>query len=137
MMKMKTTKTVMMTKMKMTTNSRVAAAVACACIFAGALALGAAQKPSPHPYALIFGTIYNANDTPARGVRIKILRDGEKKPVEVMSDNNGEFAHRFPAGKADYTVWADLKDKQVAEKTRVKVHVENDERQDLTIHLTK
>jgi hypothetical protein len=123
--------------MKMTTSSRVAALLVVAAFFAGALTLTAGDPKSPHPYALIFGTVYGPNDLPARGIKVKIRREGDKKTVELVSDNNGEFAHRFPAGKADYTVWADLKDKQAAEKTKVKVHIDNDERQDITIHLSK
>ena len=95
------------------------------------------KKAAPgRPYALIFGTIYGADNHPAPGVKIKIRREGDKKSIDLVSDNRGEFAHRFPAGKADYVVWADLKDRQAAQKTEVKVHVENDERQDLTLHLS-
>ena len=68
------------------------------------------QKLDPHqPYALVFGTIYGPDDRPVQGVKIKMRRDGEKKTIELLSDSHGEFAHRFPAGKADYLVWADLK----------------------------
>jgi hypothetical protein len=96
------------------------------------------QKLDPRaPYALIFGTVYGPDDRPARHVPIKIRRQGEKKAIDLLSDNNGEFAQRFPAGKADYLVWADLKDRQAAQNTQVKVHIENDERQDLTLHLPK
>jgi hypothetical protein len=95
------------------------------------------KKPDPkQPYALIFGTVFGPDNRPASGVKIKMRREGEKKAVELVSDARGEFAHRFPAGKADYQVWADLKDKQAAEKTQVTVHVEKDERQDVTLHLT-
>ena len=96
------------------------------------------QKLDPRaPYALIFGTVYGPDDHPARHVLIKIRRKNGKKTIDLISDNNGEFAQRFPAGKADYFVWAALKDKQAAEKTKVKVHIDNDERQDLTLHLPK
>jgi hypothetical protein len=95
------------------------------------------KKPtSKQPYSLIFGTVFGPNAQPVRGVKIKIRRSGEKKPIELTSDARGEFAYRFPAGAADYVIWADLKDKQAAQKTEVKVHVENDERQDVTLHLT-
>jgi hypothetical protein len=101
------------------------------------LLLAAEKNPDPkQPYALIFGTVFGPDSRPASGVKIKMRREGEKKSVELVSDARGEFAHRFPAGKADYQVWADLKDKQAAEKTQVKVHVEKDERQDVTLHLT-
>jgi hypothetical protein len=96
------------------------------------------KKPDPRqPYALVFGTVFTADNHPARSVKVKIRREGEKKTIELLSDNRGEFAHRFPAGKADYVVWADLKDRQAAQKTEIKVHIENDERQDVTLHLPK
>ena len=97
----------------------------------------AEKKPTPkEPYALLFGTVFGPNERPVPGVKVKIRRGGEKKPVELVSDARGEFARRFPAGAADYVIWADLKDKQAAQKTEVKVHIENDERQDVTLHLT-
>jgi hypothetical protein len=128
--------------MKMTTmtmNKRIAALVIAVCVAACTVSLAAGdKKPDPRqPYALIFGTVYGPDQQPARGIKVKIRRSGEKKAIELFSDNHGEFAHRFPAGKADYVIWADLKDKQAAEKTQVKVHVENDERQDLTLHVSK
>lgn len=126
-------------KRKMKTNKIVATLVGVAATLALSLPLAAGDKKlGPHqPYALVFGTIYGPDNRPIKGVPIKMRREGDKKVVELVSDSHGEFAHRFPAGKADYSVWADLKDKQAAENTLVKVHVENDERQDLTLHLAK
>lgn len=123
----------------MKTNKIVATLLAAAATLTLSLPLAAGDKKlDPHqPYALVFGTIYGPNQRPVRGVPIKMRREGDKKAIELVSDSHGEFAHRFPAGKANYVVWADLKDKQAAEKTIVKVHVENDERQDLTLHLAK
>jgi hypothetical protein len=113
---------------------RVALLLLCALL---APIASADKKPtSKQPYALIFGTVFGPNERPVPGVKVKIRRGGEKKPVELVSDARGEFAYRFPAGAADYVIWADLKDKQAAQKTEVKVHVENDERQDVTLHLT-
>ena len=131
--------TKMLKKTKMTTSKIAAALLACALLVAVAVPLSAGDKKlDPRaPYALIFGTVYGPDNRPVRGAKIKIKREGEKKAVELYSDGRGEFAQRFPAGKADYLVWADLKDKQAAQKTQVKVHVENDERHDLTLHLPK
>jgi hypothetical protein len=101
------------------------------------LSLAADQKLSPkQPYSLIFGTVFGPDNHPVAGAKIKIRKESEKKPIELVSDSRGEFAHRFPAGAANYLIWVDLKDKQAAQKTEVKVHVENDERQDVTLHLT-
>ena len=89
------------------------------------------------PYCLIFGTVFGPDQRPVAGVKVKIRRGSEKKPVELVSDRRGEFAQRFPAGTADYVIWVDHKDKQVVENKQVKVHIENDERQDVTLHLNK
>ena len=93
------------------------------------------------PYALIFGTVWDAQSRPAYGVPVKIrLADKKKAKWELVSDRRGEFAQRVPAGTADYVVWADLKapkgkkDLQVVE---TKVHIQNDERIDIALHLTE
>jgi hypothetical protein len=89
-------------------------------------------------YALIFGTVYGPDNRPVQGMKIKIRRADQKKAKwELTSDSHGEFAQRFPTGTADYVVWPDLKDKAAAEKATVKVHIDNDERQDISLHLSK
>jgi hypothetical protein len=101
----------------------------------------ARQKPDK-PYALIFGTVWGPDNRPLYGVKVKIRRaDHKKAHWELYSDHNGEFAQRVPAGPADYLVWADLKafkslvGKELHQDGEVKVHVDNDERQDLGLHL--
>jgi hypothetical protein len=105
------------------------------------LAAAAAQKPD-QPYALLFGTVWGPDDRPLYGVRVKIRRADQKKAHwELYSDHHGEFAQRVPAGPADYVVSADLKGyksasgKELHQDGEVKVHVDNDERQDLGLHL--
>jgi hypothetical protein len=104
------------------------------------------QPKLGQPYALIFGTVWGPDDRPIYGVRVKIRRAQDKaKKVrwELSSDHQGEFAQRLPAGKADYVVWADLKGVKLSDgKTlhpgqEVHVHVENDERIDIGLHLTR
>jgi hypothetical protein len=108
------------------------------CILAAATV--AAEKKQ-EPYALIFGTVYDADSRPVQGVKVKVATlKGEKtgKTWEHISDRRGEFAQRVPAGAADYLVWADIKqEKKQPQSTRpeVKVHIENDERQDISLHL--
>ncbi len=99
-------------------------------------------KKAEKPYALIYGTVYGPDDRSVYGVRIKIRRASDKKARwELYSDHAGEFAQRVPAGKADYIIWADLKGyKSSAYKhlecgSEVMVHIENDERQDIGLHL--
>lgn len=95
------------------------------------------KKPLP-PTALIFGTVFDSQGRLARGLKITIRRADEKKPRwELISNTQGEFAQRVPAGAADYIIRPELKDKQAAEKAEVKVHVDNDEQQSVTLHLTE
>jgi hypothetical protein len=102
----------------------------------------AAEPAHDKPYALIFGTVWGPDDHPVFGVKIKIRRVDQKKARwELYSDHNGEFAQRLPAGEADYVVWADLKDykspidKPLQLVSEVKVHIYNDERADIGLHL--
>jgi hypothetical protein len=98
---------------------------------------GFAKEKQSQEYALIFGTIFGPDQHPLQGVPIVIERADKKKPkYEHVSDARGEFAQRVPVGPADYVVRPKLKDKQAAEKAAVKVHIQKDERQDLTLHLT-
>jgi len=99
------------------------------------------QRPDK-PYALIFGTVWGPDDHPLYGVKVKIRRADQKKPHwELISDHHGEFAQRVPPGPADYLVWADLKGykspsgKELHQDAEVKVHIDNDEREDTGLHL--
>src|SRR5229473_1311923 len=101
-----------------------------------------AQLKPDQPYALIFGTVWGPDDHPLYGVKVKIRRADQKKARwELNSDHHGEFAQRLPVGPADYLVWADLKGyksptgKELHQDGEVKVHVDNDEREDLGLHL--
>jgi len=97
-----------------------------------------ARPDAPKPYALLFGTVYAPDDRPAYGVTVKIRRALEKKARwELFSDHHGEFAQRLPAGRADYVVWADVKGPKDRPRPEVKVHIENDERVDISLHLVE
>jgi len=106
-----------------------------------------AQQVKPgQPYALIFGTVWGPDDRPVYGIRVKIRRSTDKpKKVrwELYSDHHGEFAQRVPAGEADYIVSADLKGVKFTDGTPahlaqdVTVHVYNEEREDIGLHLTR
>ncbi len=99
------------------------------------------DKPREKPYALIFGTVWGPDERTVYGIKIKIRRERDSKARwELVSDHSGEFAQRVPAGKEDYVVWADLKGvSSDAGKSlhaeELKVHVENDERVDISVHL--
>ena len=102
------------------------------------------------PYALIFGTAYGPNDRPLYGVKITIRPEKKKHPSwELISDHRGEFAQRVPAGTNDYLIhgeaeYAPVGDDgkpQLSKKARLKgetrVHVDNEERRDISVHLTE
>lgn len=99
----------------------------------------AKSDKAKEPYALIFGTVYGPDNQPVYGVPVKIRRASEKKARwELQSDHRGEFAQRVPAGSADYVVWTDFKPKKGQPKpAETKVHVDNDERVDIGLHLTE
>ena len=105
------------------------------CSFALAKEKKAPEKKKLPPYALIKGTVWDANNHPVYGVPVKIQKVGDKKPKwELMSDHNGEFAQRVPAGTADYLIFTDRKGKH---RVETKVHVENEEALDVGLHLTE
>jgi len=103
---------------------------------------GADGGKKPPPYALIYGTVWDPGGHPIYGVKVKIRRADEKKARwELYSNHSGEFAQRVPAGQADYVVWADVKDYKLPSGRKLKpgaeatVHIENDERSDIGLHL--
>jgi hypothetical protein len=102
-----------------------------------ATAVAAAFRPKEErPYALIFVTVWTPDKHPAGGVKLKIRRtDGKKGKWDGVSDRNGEYAQRVPAGAAEYLVTADIKSK--GPKPEAKIKVTNDERVDLSLHLTE
>jgi hypothetical protein len=94
----------------------------------------------------VAGTVWGPDDRPVYGVKVKIRRanDKDKKARwEQYSDHLGEFAQRVPPGQADYVVWVDLKGykspiyKSLHPGTEVTVHIQNEERQDVGLHLTR
>jgi hypothetical protein len=102
----------------------------------------APESKQEKPYALIFGTVWGPDNRPVYGIHIKIRRASERKARwELYSDHSGEFAQRVPAGRQDYLVWADLKGyklpsgSKLQAGTEVPVHIENDERTDIGLHL--
>ena len=89
-------------------------------------------------YALIFGTVWGPDDHPVAGVPIIIRRaSGKKAKWELVSDRKGEFAQRVPVGTQDYIVQADIKTPKGQPKPEVTVHIDNNERKDIGIHLSR
>jgi len=96
------------------------------------------EKKAKYDYALIYGTVWDKDNHPAYGVPIKIRRADQKKTKwELVSDHQGEFAQRVPVGRADYIIWADIKVAKKQQKPETKAHIEDNERIDVSLHLTK
>lgn len=113
-----------------------------ATLLAPVRATGDEPAKKPKPYALIYGTAWGPDGHPLYGVRVKIRRAEEKKARwELYSNHTGEFAQRVPPGKADYIVWADVKGyklpsgKPLKPGSEVTVHIDDDERADIGLHL--
>lgn len=114
-------------------------------LLTGGALYSAPLKPSPQSdskknskdYALIFGTVWGPDSRPVPGVPVKIRRASEKKfRWEQVSNHTGEFAQRVPVGKEDYVIQADIKTPKGVPKPEAKVHVDDNEREDVGIHLT-
>ena len=134
--------------------SRNTATCLAICVLLALLPSGvAASKEKPKkekPYALIFGTAYGPNDRPLYGVKITIRPQTKKHPSwDLFSDHRGEFAQRVPAGTNDYLVRGEAEyapagddgKPQLSKKMRLKgetrVHIDNEERRDISLHLTE
>jgi hypothetical protein len=113
--------------------------LSCASIaFARTAAAPQSSKSSNKDYALIYGTVWGPDGHPVSGVPVKIRRASEKKVRwELVSDRNGEFAQRVPVGTQDYIVQADIKTAKGQAKPEVTAHIDNNERTDIGLHLTK
>lgn len=151
--KTKTTRTMRTVTTKLRRGRNTAACLGICVLLAVFSPFGAASKDKPQkekPYALIFGTAYGPNDRPLYGVKITIRPQKKKHPSwDLMSDHRGEFAQRVPAGTNDYLVhgeaeYAPVGDDgkpQLSKKVRLKgetrVHVDNEERRDISLHLTE
>jgi len=106
----------------------------------------AAQKSRGKDYALIAGTVWGPDDHPVYGIPVNIRR-GKDKPNkvrwQVVSNHMGEFAQRVPTGESDYILSVDPKSLKTADGKplhlvqEITVHIYNDERQDVGLHLAR
>jgi hypothetical protein len=128
-----------MKRKKMITERRLTAGLLVIFLMVAASSPMARADSKSHardPYALLFGTVFGPNDRPLYGVKVKIRRADQKRPKwELVSNHEGEFAQRVPAGKADYIVSVDAKTPKGQPKPELTVHVDNDERKDFVLHL--
>ena len=87
-------------------------------------------------YALIYGTVWSADDRPAVGIPITIRRSSDTKPKwKLVSDRRGEFAQRVPTGQDEYIIQADIKVPKGESKPQITVKIDNNEREDVSLHL--
>lgn len=98
-------------------------------------AVAGSKNHQPQAYALLFGTVFDTQGKAVYGAKIKIRRLTEKKVRwETRSNHRGEFAVRLPAGHEDYMIAAQpLAGKG---KSELEVHFDDDERKDVSLHLT-
>ena len=96
------------------------------------------RKQPKKDYALIYGTVWGPDDHPVAGIPIKIRRVGDKKAKwDLISDSSGEFAQRVPAGGQDYIIQAEVKTPKGQAKPQTTVHIDDNERKDVGIHLAQ
>ena len=129
-----------------------AALVLFACLSVASGQTASAQTARPQakapihakPFAIIFGTAWDASSHPVYGMHVHLRRVGDKKPHwEAYSDHHGEFSFHVPPGKADYELTGDLNSGKFSKniglppKEPVTVHIEFDERIDTGLHLIK
>ena len=130
----------MMTKMKMNKQLRITArCVALAALLLFIVPCARAGNHKPKPYALISGTVWAPNNQPVPGVRVMIRPATQKKTKwKVITNREGEFDQRVPAGDAEYIVWCEpVSAPQGGNVTAqpVTVHVYDQEREDTGLHL--
>lgn len=130
-----------------TVTTRRAILIVLACLICSHLSFAGKDQPLKKHYGLIFGTVYGPDDRPLYGVKVKIYPAGKKHPEwELVSDHRGEFAQRVPPGPGDYVVFAQAEIAPMEDgkpqmsktkhlKAEAKVHIDNEERQDVGLHL--
>jgi len=117
----------------------------CLALLFSSFASSAGKDLKKH-FGLIFGTAYGPDDRPVYGARIEIHPVGQKHPTWVLtSDHRGEFAQRVTPGPADYLVTGEMEyapiengtsqtKKKKKMKAETKVHIQAEERQDVSLH---
>ena len=92
------------------------------------------KKPKAISQAVLFGNVFEEGGFSLRGARVVVWNaERPKDRKETATDIQGEFAVRFPAGKAKYVV--EVSAKGFAPETKA-VEVTGDERVDLTFRLS-
>ena len=89
-------------------------------------------------YALIYGTVWGPGDRPVAGIPIRIRKALDKKAKwQLTSGRRGEFAQRVPVGAQDYIIEAAVKMPKGQPRPQVMVHIDDNERKDVSLHLSE
>ena len=125
---------------------RAAIALCLALLFSSFASSAEKDKDLKKHFGLIFGTAYGPDDRPLYGARIEIHPVRQKHPTwELMTDHRGEFAQRVAPGPADYLITGQVEyapiengtlqtKKKKKMKAEAKVHIQAEERQDVSLH---
>ncbi len=104
-----------------------------ALLAAGAVEAADKKKSRLAPQALVAGSVFQESGFTLKGARVVAFNaDRPRERKETTTDLQGEFAMRFPAGKARYTLEASAPGFVAEKKT---VDVEGDERIEVTFRL--
>jgi hypothetical protein len=122
--------------MKRKRNPRCSPALAGLLLLALAAAGAAGEKKKKSklaPQAILAGTVFQESGFLLRGARVVVYNvERRKDKKETVTDMQGEFAVRVPAGKGKYTIEATANGFAPESKT---VEVTGDERLEVTFRL--
>jgi hypothetical protein len=123
---------------------RALVSLALLCILSASIT--ADDKDLKKHYGLIFGTAYGPDDHSMYGAKIEIHPAGKSHPSwKLFSDHRGEFAQRVPPGPGDYVISGEVEFAPVVDgvtqkkrklKAETKVHIQAEERQDVSLHFS-
>lgn len=123
-------------------GSKALIALGLLCILSASIT--ANDKDLKKHYGLIFGTAYGPDDHSVYGAKIEIHPAGKSHPAwKLLSDHRGEFAQRVPPGPSDYVISGEVEFAPVVDgvsqkkrklKAETKVHIQAEERQDVSLH---
>jgi len=100
---------------------------------------GSKKHKDAEPYGIVAGTVFRDNGYALPGAKVVISPDPQagQMPVKIeypraISDNRGEFAFRVPVNAMRYTVKAEMKGFEPAQKS---VDIEGEVRMDVSLIL--
>lgn len=82
------------------------------------LLVAADKKKQAEPEAIIAGTVFQSSGHLLRGAKVEVVaEDNPKVKGSALSDAQGDFAIRVPAGQRTYAITASAKGFEPAQKT--------------------